>query len=60
MVGGGGRTGVGRYALGLAFAAVLFVLAAAVAIGALPRSRVATSEPRPVPHLDNRLEGTPS
>ncbi|MFD8705684.1 MFS transporter [Kitasatospora sp. NPDC059648] len=45
------------YALGLAIAAVLFVLAAVVALGTLPRRRGETPDPRPA---DNRLEGTPS
>lgn len=48
------------YALGLGIAAALFVIAAAVAIGLLPRRRTATLAPRPATHTENRLEGTPS
>ncbi|GGP33519.1 MFS transporter [Streptomyces melanogenes] len=48
------------YALGLTVAAALFVLAAAVAIGILPRRRAETPAPRPVTPADNQLEGTPS
>lgn len=48
------------YALGLAVAAALFVLAAAVAVGVLPRRRAEAPDPRPAAPADNRLEGTPS
>ncbi|MFI1103864.1 MFS transporter [Streptomyces melanogenes] len=48
------------YALGLTVAAALFLLAAVVAIGILPRRRAETLAPRPVTPADNRLEGTPS
>ncbi len=48
------------YALGLAVAAALFLLAAAVAIGVLPRRRTGTPVPRPAAPAENRLEGTPS
>lgn len=48
------------YALGLAVAAALFVLAAVVAIGVLPRRRTETPAPRPATPAENRLEGTPS
>lgn len=48
------------YALGLAVAAVLFVIAAAVAIAVLPRRRSETPGPRPATPAENRLEGTPS
>ncbi|MFE0190957.1 MFS transporter [Streptomyces sp. NPDC058989] len=48
------------YALGLGIAAVLFVIAAAVAIGVLPRRRTETPAPRPATPAENRLEGTPS
>ncbi|WP_413799146.1 MFS transporter [Streptomyces iranensis] len=48
------------YALGLAVTAALFVLAAAVAIVALPRHRTTPSAPRPTAPADPRLEGTPS
>ncbi|MFJ3206198.1 MFS transporter [Streptomyces sp. NPDC086989] len=48
------------YALGLAIAAALFVLAAVVAIGVLPRRRAETPDLRPAAPADNRLEGTPS
>jgi EmrB/QacA subfamily drug resistance transporter len=48
------------YALGLAIAAVLFLIAAAVAIGMLPRRRPETTVPQPATTAQNRLEGTPS
>ncbi|MEU3216311.1 MFS transporter [Streptomyces sp. NPDC006971] len=48
------------YALGLAVAAALFVLAAVVAIGVLPRHRTETSDPRTTAPAENQLEGTPS
>ncbi|MFD5078527.1 MFS transporter [Streptomyces sp. NPDC058371] len=48
------------YALGLAVTAGLFVLAAAVAIGVLPRHQAAMSAPQPSAPTKNRLEGTPS
>lgn len=48
------------YALGLAVAAALFVLAAAVAVGVLPRRRAEAPDPRPAAPAVNRLEGTPS
>jgi hypothetical protein len=48
------------YALGLAVAAALFVLAAVVAIGVLPRRRAETPHPRPAAPAKSRLEGTPS
>ncbi|MCH0569047.1 MFS transporter [Streptomyces sp. MUM 136J] len=48
------------YALGLAIAAALFVLAAAVAIGVLPRRRAETPGPQPAAPAEHRLEGTPS
>jgi EmrB/QacA subfamily drug resistance transporter len=48
------------YATGLAVAAALFVLAAAVAIGVLPRRRTGTPRPRPGVPAEDRLEGTPS
>ncbi|MFJ9863175.1 MFS transporter [Streptomyces sp. NPDC101165] len=48
------------YALGLAIAAALFVLAALVAIGVLPRTGTETPAPRPAAPAENRLEGTPS
>ncbi|GHI02063.1 MFS transporter [Streptomyces cellostaticus] len=48
------------YALGLAVTAALFVLAAAVAIGVLPRRRTATTALRLSNSTDNQLEGTPS
>ncbi|OXY89661.1 MFS transporter [Streptomyces diastatochromogenes] len=48
------------YALGLAIAATLFVIAAVVAIGVLPRHRTETAAPRPAVPAENRLEGTPS
>ncbi|MCN9241646.1 MFS transporter [Streptomyces sp. RY43-2] len=46
------------YALGLAVAAALFVIAAVVAIGVLPRSRAEPPAPRPDAPTENRLEGT--
>ncbi|WP_369394658.1 MFS transporter [Streptomyces sp. CG1] len=48
------------YALGLAIAAALFVIAAVVAIGVLPRRRTETPAPQPAAPAENRLEGTPS
>ncbi|MGW7042124.1 MFS transporter [Streptomyces avermitilis] len=48
------------YALGLAIAAALFVLAAVVAIGVLPRCQAETPAPQPATTTENRLEGTPS
>ncbi|MFE2141066.1 MFS transporter [Streptomyces sp. NPDC059456] len=49
------------YALGLAIAAALFVVAAVVAIGVLPRSlRAAAPDPRPAASAPTRLEGTRS
>ncbi|MFF2405330.1 MFS transporter [Streptomyces sp. NPDC058092] len=48
------------YALGLVVAAALFVLAAVVAIGLLPRRRAETPDPQPAAPAENRLEGTPS
>ncbi|MFD3474963.1 MFS transporter [Streptomyces sp. NPDC058695] len=48
------------YALGLAVTAGLFVLAAVVAIGVLPRRRAAMPGPQPTAPTENRLEGTPS
>jgi hypothetical protein len=48
------------YTLGLAIAAVFFLLAAAVAIGMLPRRRTETPAPRPATTAQNRLKGTPS
>ncbi|MEU8549380.1 MFS transporter [Streptomyces roseoverticillatus] len=48
------------YALGLAFAAAIFVLAAVVAIGVLPRRRTVTPLPRSTAPTGNQLEGTPS
>ncbi|MGW3161926.1 MFS transporter [Streptomyces sp. NPDC001142] len=48
------------YALGLAVAAALFVLAAVVAIGVLPRHRTETSDPRTTAPAENQLEGAPS
>ncbi|WP_310725608.1 MFS transporter [Streptomyces sp. N2A] len=49
------------YALGLAITAAVFLLAAVVAIGMLPRHRAVPPVPKPttVP-ADNQLEGTPS
>ncbi|MFG2123839.1 MFS transporter [Streptomyces sp. NPDC048710] len=48
------------YALGLAIAATLFVIAAVVAIGVLPRRRTETPALRRATPAENRLEGTPS
>ncbi|WP_327728724.1 MFS transporter [Streptomyces sp. NBC_00487] len=48
------------YALGLAVTAGLFVLAAVVAIGVLPRRHAALPDPQPAAPAKNRLEGTPS
>ncbi|MER7203013.1 MFS transporter, partial [Streptomyces sp. NPDC000188] len=48
------------YALGLAVTAGLFVLAAVVAIGVLPRRRAAMPGPQPTAPTENRPEGTPS
>ncbi|MFJ3660004.1 MFS transporter [Streptomyces sp. NPDC090119] len=48
------------YALGLAIAAAMFVLAAVVAIGVLPRRRATISVPRSTDPAENQLEGTPS
>jgi EmrB/QacA subfamily drug resistance transporter len=48
------------YALGLAVAAALFVIAAVVAITVLPRRRAETPAPRSAATAENRLEGTPS
>ncbi|MFE2279702.1 MFS transporter [Streptomyces sp. NPDC059454] len=48
------------YALGLAIAAAVFVLAAVVAIGVLPRRRAVAPLPRPTDPAENQLEGTPS
>lgn len=48
------------YALGLALAAALFVLAAVVAIGVLPRRQAERPVPQPATTAENRLEGTPS
>ncbi|MFF6903743.1 MFS transporter [Streptomyces hydrogenans] len=48
------------YALGLAIAAAVFVLAAVVAIAVLPRRRAATRSPQSTAIADNQLEGTPS
>ncbi|MFG3013618.1 MFS transporter [Streptomyces cinerochromogenes] len=48
------------YALGLAIAAALFVLAAIVAIGVLPRRQTETPAPQHATTAENRLEGTPS
>ncbi|QTD98399.1 MFS transporter [Streptomyces cyanogenus] len=47
------------YALGLAVTAALFLLAAVVAVGVLPRRRT-TGGPAPAPAEAPRLEGTPS
>ncbi|MEV1061701.1 MFS transporter [Streptomyces sp. NPDC050263] len=47
------------YALGLAIAAVLFVIAAVVAINVLPRRQAETPALQPAT-AENRLEGTPS
>lgn len=48
------------YALGLAIAAAIFVLAATVAIGVLPRRQVVTPAPQSSDPAENQLEGTPS
>ncbi|MFF4579823.1 MFS transporter [Streptomyces sp. NPDC001373] len=48
------------YALGLAVAAAVFVLAAVVAIAVLPRRRAATRIPQSTAPAENQLEGTPS
>ncbi|MDX3311579.1 MFS transporter [Streptomyces sp. NPDC054884] len=48
------------YALGLAVTAGLFVLAAVVAIGVLPRRQASLPDPQPAAPTKNRLEGTPS
>ncbi|WP_179235409.1 MFS transporter [Streptomyces sp. CS113] len=48
------------YALGLAVAAAVFVLAAVVAIGVLPRRRPVTPLPQSTAPEENQLEGTPS
>ncbi|MEU9046142.1 MULTISPECIES: MFS transporter [unclassified Kitasatospora] len=48
------------YVLGLAIAAALFVLAAVVAIGVLPRRRAVTPLPRPTAPTESQLEGTSS
>ncbi|MFJ8165512.1 MFS transporter [Streptomyces sp. NPDC096136] len=48
------------YALGLAIAAAVFVLATVVAIGVLPRRRAVTPLPQSTAPTQNRLEGTPS
>ena len=48
------------YALGLAVAAAVFVLAAFVAIGVLPRRRPVTPVPQSTAPAENQLEGTPS
>ncbi|MFJ6452033.1 MFS transporter [Streptomyces hydrogenans] len=48
------------YALGLALAAAVFVLAAVVAIAVLPRRRAATRSPQSTATAGNQLEGTPS
>ncbi|MFJ1730892.1 MFS transporter [Streptomyces sp. NPDC088254] len=48
------------YALGLAIAAALFVIAAVVAISVLPRRQAETPAPHPATTAENRLEGTPS
>ncbi|WP_331738381.1 MFS transporter [Streptomyces sp. NBC_01276] len=48
------------YALGLAVGAALFVLAAVVAIGVLPRRRVSTPLPQSTVSAGQQLEGTPS
>ncbi len=45
------------YALGLGIAAALFVIAAAVAIGVLPRHRAETPAPRAATTAGNRLAG---
>ncbi|WKU49097.1 MFS transporter [Streptomyces sp. VNUA116] len=48
------------YTLGLAIAAVLFVLAAVVAISVLPRRQAVTPAPQHATPARNQLEGTPS
>ncbi|MCK8681264.1 MFS transporter [Streptomyces lichenis] len=48
------------YALGLAITAAVFVLAAVVALGVLPRRRTVTPVPRSTHHAENHWEGTPS
>ncbi|MEW2311681.1 MFS transporter [Streptomyces sp. NPDC006864] len=48
------------YALGLAIAAALFILAAIVAICLLPRRRAETPASQLATSAENRLEGTPS
>ncbi|MET8751258.1 MFS transporter [Streptomyces sp. NPDC004667] len=48
------------YALSLAVTAALFVLAAVVAIGALPRRRAAAPVPQPTIPAKDRMEGTRS
>ncbi|MBO0657292.1 MFS transporter [Streptomyces triculaminicus] len=48
------------YALGLAIAAALFMIAAVVAIGVLPHCRTEIPAPQPAAPAENRLEGTPS
>ncbi|MFF8293506.1 MFS transporter [Streptomyces sp. NPDC016309] len=48
------------YALGLAVAAAVFVLAAVVAIGVLPRRLAVTPLPQSTAPAANQLEGTPS
>ncbi|MFJ6016559.1 MFS transporter [Streptomyces sp. NPDC092952] len=48
----------GGYALSLAVASCLFVLAAVVAIGVLPRSRAAVPDSQPIAVTTNRPEGT--
>ncbi|MGW1118996.1 MFS transporter [Streptomyces tanashiensis] len=48
------------YALGLAIAAAIFVLAAVVAIVVLPRRRPVTPVPRSAAPAENQLEGSPS
>jgi EmrB/QacA subfamily drug resistance transporter len=50
----------GGYALGLAIAAALFVLAAVVAIGVLPRRRAVTPLRQSTAPTESQLEGTPS
>ncbi|MEL5953487.1 hypothetical protein AADR41_01510 [Streptomyces sp. CLV115] len=45
---------------GLAIAAAIFVLAAVVAIGVLPRRRAVTPLPQSTAPTQNQLEGTPS
>ncbi|MGD6747584.1 hypothetical protein ACOKM3_37770 [Streptomyces sp. BH106] len=47
------------YALGLALAAAVLLLAAVVAIGVLPRRRVVVRPPQPTAPAQ-KLEGTPS